>query len=206
MRDFITLALNSKKKTKAALFAELHEYLLDTHTEAPEIMRDIYNYLAPTKKRVSKKMTPFEWVALAADPKEPRPGLRYVQVLDCRASATNGHVVHSTVVDLPDGMYCPRTGQLTSADMNWFPNVERAVSLRKGDVEVKNPLIKYGPLADGGKWATIKVGEGAHVSDKYYNQALAMPEGVQRWVIGDAMQGVQAIGHDSYAFIMPVRV
>lgn len=206
MRDFITLALNSKKKTKAALFAELHEYLLDTHAEAPEIMRDIYNYLAPTQKRVSKKMTPFEWVALAADPKEPRTGLRYVQVLDCRATATNGHVVHSTVVDLPDGMYCPRTGQLTSADMNLFPNVERALPLYKGNVEVKNPLMKYGPLANGGKWTTIKVGDGAHVFDKYYNQALAMPEGVQRWLIGDATQGVQAIGHDSYAFIMPVRV
>lgn len=206
MRDFITLALNSKKKTKAALFAELHEYLLDTHAEAPAIMRDIYNFLAPTQKRVSKSLTPFEWVALAADPKEPRESLRYVHVLDCRATATNGHVVHSTVVDLPDGMYCPRTGQLTSADMTRFPNVERVLPLYKGDVEVTNPQTKYGPLSDGGKRSTIKVGEGAYVFDKYYNHAVAMPEGVQRWVIGDTSKGVKAVGHDSYAFIMPVRV
>lgn len=206
MRDFITLALNSKKKSKAALFAELHEYLLDTHAEAPEIMRDIYNYLAPTQKRVSKKLTPFEWVALAADPKEPRTGLRYVHVLDGRATATNGHVAHSTVVDLPDGMYCPRTGQLTSAEMTLFPDVERAMTIRSGGRNVATPAIKYGPLANVGKTATIKVGDGAYVNDKYYQQALAMPEGIQRWILGDTNDGVKAIGHDSYAFIMPVRV
>lgn len=119
-------------------------------------------YFAPAGP--AKPKTPLDWLAKAcSDDVRDHAVKRFIHVKGGRALASDGHRVHEAKVDLPDGVYCPRTFAAVE-EKNWFDSVARVAhwpddlvpfnfsDLRQGvwksDRKAGKPLTYYRVPAD----------------------------------------------------------
>lgn len=80
-------------------------------------------YFAPASP--AKPKTPLDWLAKAcSDDFRDHSVKRFIYVKDRRGIATDGHRVHEATVDIPDGVYCPKTLAAVE-EKNWFDSAAR---------------------------------------------------------------------------------
>lgn len=103
----ITMSANAKKASKREAYSMIR--LLKEGSELNQDQIDsLLLFFAPAGP--AKPKTALDWLAKACSSDVRDHSVkRFIQVKDGRGIGTDGHRVHEAAVDLPDGVYCPRT-------------------------------------------------------------------------------------------------
>lgn len=130
---------------------------------------ELYGYFLPPVPKTAK--TPRDWVAkTTAGKRRTRYSLEFVRVESGRMVAADGHRLHFTPSDLPDGYYDTNGALVKDIDAN-YPNVDGVIPEDNGDhITVKLADCKVTPC--GGVLA-VELVIGCWFNLKYVRDALA---------------------------------
>lgn len=163
--ELIAAGLNRKKPTKQDaqdLVLQLAERTDDNRTL--DALTQLYEYFTPPIPKVKKGLTDFQWCALAVDPKDIRPSIRFIRVTTTYITGTDGHRCHRAVnLDLmAPGWYLPTGERLADETVeaegySWPPS-DKLFPAKLPDhetrfVDIKTPLEDVVPIARGTKLA-----------------------------------------------------
>lgn len=105
---------------------EAYAYIIALREEAPDTelygLDALLNYFAPAIPKKAK--TSEQYVAKAINPKDIRLALCNLASINGRLYGCDGHKVHHTTTDLPDGQYDPKT-MLPIENPDQYPDVVR---------------------------------------------------------------------------------
>jgi hypothetical protein len=120
----IKIKAGTKAANKKDAYA-LVQRLCAGETLAEHEQHSLLLYFAPAQ-RASKDA--FAWVAsfVCKDKHDHREGLHYVYSNGERICATNGHALAGAGSDLPQGYYCPKTGNAIALDYV-YPDIDRVI-------------------------------------------------------------------------------
>ncbi len=165
----------------------------------------LYALLVP-QKTTGKKLTPFQWVALAcADKKDNRDYLRYVYVTESHITGCDGHRMHriANTEQLQTGYYLPNGDRAHDLEWNTYPDVVRIIpDIQKCDpVDLNNPT--YGEERG---WPFARLTNGRAFNRKYLEQAMSgFPECFTAYQI-DNDEPILIEQGDRLAVVMGMRI
>lgn len=223
-QTFIQAAYGAKQGHKPSK-THIAEVLASLAKKHPDIMPDlamIYgHYFMPGKAPAKKAGTdPWAWLALATNPKDAREYLRFIHVKDGVASATDGHRLHQVRIDVPDGLYCPRTFTLVYP-LGWhnyyldvtrvIPNPETMESVTLARVQTSARDVAHGVTVvdlvaedttpDGRRVCSVNVDYWAHATVPARGAGMVHYRGDR-----DAVRVDLPTWPGALAVVMPIRV
>ena len=199
-------SMNVSKPSKAValkLVKSLHTGSLDTY-DTEVALGQLYQFFIPATP--AKPKTDTQWVCKALAKKDVRYFLNYLFVEDGHMVATDGHRLHTTRTDLPNGSYDKALGLIDPDVAGRFPDWKRVIPAHQTNAQLADmdkELIeiegrfRYELKLDGKTLVTV--------DKKYFDDAMSMMDN-PRVTYGQHFDSILLQEGDSRAVVMPVRV
>lgn len=191
-----TTANKITKPKKKSVFHLVKSLIKSEAAPTSKELAELYAFFLPPIP--AKPKTPEQWVYKAVPKNDIRYYLNSIHVKDGRMMGTDGHRLHFTKTDLPNGYY---DSQLSPLDEDAkYPDVDRVIP--KGLPEM--PFPKDLEVFDKGVHC-YKI-NGAYFNKKYVDDALCGMDNPILHQGNDNLSSILITSGDLEAVIMPMRL
>lgn len=195
------IGVKPKKEYICEIIENMYE---DAITDAEKLeLAAIYKYFTPTQPAKSKTVE--QWVFKAVSKEESRPYLHLSYSDGSTLTATDGHRLHQTTTELPEGFYNSEGVKIENLDFN-FLAVERIIKDKSfatyiEDIQISELTVKKSKKTKGLFFYTI---DGVKYNKRFVDDC-ANGQNVVKIYRFDVQDPLRIETQNGFALVMPLN-